>query len=65
MFLSLISNYTTFNFLDKKHVVNFNRVERKDKIDPLIGLLLDVLVNGNVCSSRTIIACMLVNHCKP
>ena len=65
MYLKLIPDHTTFNFLDEKHVVNHNGVERKGRIDPLTGMLPGVPVDGNFRDTRTIMACVSVNHRKP
>ena len=53
-----------FNFLDKKHIINCNRIPRKVRIDPLIGKIPAIYVSGNFRDAHNIFACISASEHK-
>lgn len=64
MFLNVVNNHQAFNFLDEKHIVNYNGIELKGRTDPLTGIVEGVEVDGDFRDSKTIMACVSVNPNK-
>ena len=64
MYLSVISDYSVFNFLDKKHFAKGDCFSYRGRADPLTGILEGIPVDGNFRESQTLMACVSPNAMK-